>query len=163
MKLLRVSFVFVLFASSLSFAADAEFRGVVHAIESQYGVRHTHIPLLGFALFFARPEGVSGVKLAVFEDFHGPTAVADVSRIVEHSLGPEWYPFVRIRSKDDDEATIIYTSPSGGRLRMMIVNVESSEATVIELKLSEHAIKRWLEDPKDNAKDSSHSRHSVDN
>ena len=100
-------------------------------------------------MFFARPEGVSGLKLAVFEDFNGPTAIADVSRLVEHSLGPEWYPFVRVRSKDNDEATLIYASPSGGKLRMMIVNLESSEATVVELKLSEHGIKRWLEDPKD--------------
>jgi len=33
MKLLHRSFVFVLFASSLAFAGDAEFRGVVERIE----------------------------------------------------------------------------------------------------------------------------------
>ncbi len=163
MKLLPRALLVLIFASTLAFAGDSEFRVVVHAIESQYGVRHTHIPLLGVALFFAHPEGVSSLKLAVFEDFNGPTAIADVSRLVERSLGPEWYPFVRVRSKDNDEATLIYASPSGGKLRMMIVNLESSEATVVELKLSEHGIKRWLEDPKDNAEESSHSRHYADN
>lgn len=36
---------------------------------------------------------------------------------------------------------------------MMIVSLESEEATVVELKLSDHAIKRWLQDPKDNAEE----------
>jgi len=53
----------------------------------------------------------------------------------------------------DGETTLIYASPSGGKLRMMIVNLESEEASVVELKLSDHAIKRWLQDPKDNAEE----------
>lgn len=143
-------------ASTTALAADSEFHAVVNAIESEYGVRHTHIPMLGFALFFVRPEGVSGMKLAVFEDFHSHTSAANVNRVVEQSLGPGWYPFVRVRSNNDDgdgETTLIYASPSGGKLRLMIVNVESEEATVVELKLSDRAIKHWLDDPEDKARD----------
>jgi len=163
MKSLRV-FVLILTVSASSLASDHEFRGVVRAIESSYGVHHMHIPLLGFVLFFVRPEGVSGLKLAVFENFNVPTALDDVNRIVENSLGPGWYPFVRVRSKHDGETTLIYASPSGGKLRMMIVNVESSEATVVELKLSERAIKRWIDEPKETAEDQSgHNRHHSDN
>ena len=57
----------------------------------------------------------------------------------------------------------------------MIVNLESEEATVVELKLSDHAIQRWLQDPKDNAEEkkitqkkrrgenqSRHHRHDAD-
>jgi len=166
MKTLRV-FLLLFCATTLAFAGDNEFRGVVHAIEGHYGVRHMHIPLLGFALFFVRPEGVSGLKLAVFEDFHGPTAPEDVSRVVESSLGAGWYPFIRVHSKndgnDDGETTLIYANPSGGKLRMMIVNVEPSEATVVELKLSEHAIKQWLKEPGEKAEDqSAHRRHHAD-
>jgi hypothetical protein len=88
----------VLCLSTLSFGADHEFRGVVHAIESSYGVHHMHIPLLGVAMFFARPEGVSGLKLAIFENFNSRTDPDDVKRLVESSLGAGWYPFVRVRS-----------------------------------------------------------------
>jgi hypothetical protein len=166
MKSLR-AFLLVFCASTMAFAGDNEFRGVVHAIEGRYGVRHTHIPLLGFAMFFVRPEGVSGLKLAVFENFNGPTEPDDVSRIVENSLGAGWYPFVRVQSKSDaaggGETTLIYASPSGGKLRMMIVNVESSEATVVELKLSERAIKQWLKEPGEQAEgQSGHRRHPGD-
>jgi hypothetical protein len=147
----------------LTFGSDHEFRGVVHAIERNYGVHHMHIPLLGFALFFVRPEGVSGLKLAVFENFHAPTAVDDVNRILENSLGPGWYPFVRVRSKGDGKTTLIYANPSG-KLRLMIVNVESSEATVVELKLSERAIKQWIDEPKQKAEDQAgHGSHPSDN
>ncbi|HEY4767117.1 MAG TPA: hypothetical protein VIH75_25835 [Candidatus Sulfotelmatobacter sp.] len=161
--LLLVSLASITAASTLAFAGEPEFRAVVNAIETQYGVRRTHIPMLGFALFFVRPEGVSGMKLAVFEDFHPHTSADKVIRLVENSLGPGWYPFVRVRSRNsshgdgteasDGETTLIYASPSGGKLRMMIVNLESEEASVVELKLSDHAIKRWLQDPKDNAEE----------
>ena len=157
-------FLVVIFASSLAFAGDPEFRGVVNAIEGHYRVRHMHIPLLGVALFFARPEGVSGLKLAVFENFPGIDSTDDVRRIVETSLGPGWYPFVRVRSQLGRETTLVYTNPSDRKLRMMIVNVESSEATVVELKLSDHAIKQWLKEPGEEAEDQSgHRRHRGDN
>ncbi len=165
MKSLRI-FLLVLCATTLAFAGDNEFRGVVHAIEGHYGVRHMHIPLLGFAMWFVRPEGVSGLKLAVFENFNGPAEADDVTRVVENSLGPGWYPFVRVRSKNavkgDDETTLIYASPAGGKLRMMIVNVESSEATVVELKLSERAIKGWLKEPGEKAEGQAGHRHHAD-
>ena len=162
MKSLRI-FLLVLCASTLALAGDNEFRGVVHAIEGHYGIHHTHIPLLGFALFFVRADGVSGLKLAVFEDFHVHADVDEVSHVVENSLGPGWYPFVRVRSKGDDETTLIYANPSNGKLRMMIVNVESSEATVVELKLSDHAIDGWLKEPGEKAEgQSGHRRRHTD-
>jgi hypothetical protein len=165
MKSLRV-FLLVLSVTTLASAGDHEFRGVVNAIEGHYRVHHTHVPMLGFAMFFVRPEGIGGVKLAMFENFHGPTEADDVSRVVENSLGPGWYPFVRVRSKGvdggDGETTLIYASPSGGKLRMMIVNVESSEATVVEVKLSEHAIKGWLKEPGEKAEDQSGQRRHTD-
>jgi hypothetical protein len=100
--------------------------------------------------------------LAVFEGFQAPPA-ADVQRIVEKSLGPEWYPFVRVRSKNDSETTLIYANPSADKMRMMIVNVESSEATVVELKIGDRAIKEWLKEPGERAEDNSGHRHHADN
>ena len=66
MKSLRV-LVLVLCASTFALGADPEFKGIVHSIEHTYGVHHMHIPFLGLAAFFARPAGVHGLKLAVFE------------------------------------------------------------------------------------------------
>jgi hypothetical protein len=163
MKLFRVV-ILVLAMSSLAFAGDPEFKAIVRSIEHTYGVHHMHIPFLGLAMFFARPSGVHAFKLAVFEDFHGAGDSEEVSRVVEKSLGPGWYPFVRVRSKGktDGETTLIYTCPSGNRLRMMIVNLEPSEAVVLKMELSEHAIEKWLKEPGEEADHHASRQHHAD-
>jgi len=139
--------LFFVVATMPARAADHEFHGLVSAIETNYGVHHMHIPLLGVALFFVRPAGFGAIKVAVFERFPNGTDPADISRVVESSLGPGWHPFVRVRSKSDRETTLIYANPSSDKMRMMVVCVEPSEATLVELKLSERNIKRLLKDP----------------
>lgn len=161
MKSLRVLLLLIC-GSTMAFGGDHEFRGVVHAIEATYGVHHMHIPLLGVALFFARPEGVSGMKLAVFENFSAPADTENVLRVVESALGEGWHPFVRVRSRSEHETTLIYTNPSGGKLRMMIVSLEASEATVVELNLGDRAIKKWLKEPGEEAEHSGHSHGDGD-
>lgn len=155
MKSLRIA-ILILSATAAASASDRDFKGVVRAIEHSYGVHHMHIPFLGVALFFARPEGVSGVHLAVFENFEAPTDAADVSRVIESSLGPKWYPFVRVHSTSNGETTLIYTNPTEGRMRMMIVNIEPSEATVVEVNLSDRAVEGWIKEPGESAKGSNH-------
>jgi hypothetical protein len=152
MKSLHV-LVLILCASTFALGADPEFKGIVHSIEHTYGVHHMHIPFLGLAAFFARPAGVHGLKLAVFEGFQPSNDSQDVRRVVESSLGPGWYPFVRVQSKGkhDGETTLIYTYPCGNKLRMMIVNLEPSEAVVLKMELSEHAIEKWLKEPGEQA------------
>jgi hypothetical protein len=148
--------------SSPSFARDHEFHGVVTAIEHQYGVRHTHIPFLGFAMFFARPEGVSGFKLAIFENLHSSSTRGDDLRpIVESSLGEGWHLFVSTHSREDGENTLIYTNLSDGNLQMLIVSIEPDEATVVEMKLSERAMKKWMDEPKASAEDQTSHRHHL--
>jgi hypothetical protein len=160
MKSLR-GVVLVLFASSLAVAGDPEFKGIVQSIEHTYGVHHMRIPLLGVAMFFARPSGVHGLKLAIFEGFQVPTDSEDVGRVIESSLGPGWYPFVRVRTKGktDAETTLIYTSPAGNKMRMMIVSLEPSEAVVVKMELSDHAIEKWLKEPGEEADGHSHQRY----
>lgn len=162
MKPLRVLFLLI-WAAPLAYGGDHEFRGVVHAIEDTYGVHHTHIRLLGAVMFFARPEGISGLKLAMFENLEMRAHAPELTRLVENSLGAGWHPFVRVRSRDDGETTLIYTNPSGGKMRMMIVSIEPSEATVVELSLSDRAIERWLKEPGEEAENQSgHPRHHDD-
>lgn len=156
---LMISLV-VMCAMTAANASDHEFKGVVHAIEADYGVHHMHIPLLGVAMFFARPEGVSGMKLAVFEDFHFSGESEHVTRLIEDSLGEGWFPFVKVKSKGDSETTLIYANPSGGKMRMMIVNLEATEATVVEFNLSDRSIQGWLKEPGEMADD--HRHHHLD-
>jgi hypothetical protein len=155
----------LLLCVSTSFARDNEFHGVVAAIERHYGVRHTHIPLLGFAMLFARPEGVSGFKLATFEGFHVSPAQADddVRQVIEGSLGEGWHLFVRTHSRENGENTLIYANLSEGKFKMLIVSLEPGEATIVEMNLSDRAIKKWMEEPKESAKgQSNHGRQLAE-
>jgi hypothetical protein len=163
MKSLRV-LIIVLTLSAAAFAGEPEFQGIVHSIEATYGVHHVPLPLVGVALFFARPAGAHGLRLAIFEGFKVPTDSDDFRHVIESSLGPGWYPFVRVRSKGDTngETTLIYANPNGGNMRMMIVNVESSEAQVIEMNLRDRDIKKWLKEPGEEADNQPGLHHQSD-
>lgn len=164
MKKLRL-LILILCASSTAFAGDRTFQGVVNSIEATYGVHHMHLPLIGVALFIARPAGAHGLKLAVFEGFRSPNDPDDIRRVVETSLGPGWYPFVRVHSKGepDGETTLIYTNPSeSGKMRMLIVAVESSEATLVQVELRDRAIEKWLKEPGEQADGHHHHHYTED-
>lgn len=163
MKSLRV-LIIVLCSSAVAFAGDHEFRGVVHSIETTYGVRHMHIPLLGVALFFAHPAGVHGLRLALFEGFKTPADSDGFCRLIEDSLGPGWSSFVRVQSRGETngETTFIYVNPNAGSMHLMIVNIEPTEAQVIEVSLSNRDIKKWLKEPGEEAEHQSGHHHQYD-
>ncbi len=148
--------------------ADRDFKAVVKGIERQYGIRRSHPHLLGFALFFAKPatwgSGVHGLKLAVFEDGNRNSrnvTLADLDRIVFEALGTEWRPFVRVQSRRDRESTVIYARWLGKQMKMLIASADRDGLAVVQMEMSESAIKRWAADPQDEAKDASR-RHDQD-
>ena len=154
MKSLRI-LILVVATANLACAGDAEFKGIVRAIESNYGVHHMRIPLLGVVLFLARPDGFGGMKLAVFEGFPAHADISELSRLVEGTLGPAWHPFVRVRSKNgtgNGESTVIYMNPAEGNTRMLVVNIEPSEASVVELKVNKKTMQEWFHDADQDAR-----------
>lgn len=155
--------IILLCSSASAFAGDREFHGLVRSIETTYGVHHLHIPLLGVALLFARPAGAHGLRLALFEGFKSPMDSDDVRRVIESSLGTDWHAFVRVSSKGEStgETTLIYASPNGQSIRMMIVNLEPSEAQIIEVNLRDRDIKKWLKEPGEETKGRSGQHHEI--
>lgn len=131
---------------SMAFAGDREFDQIVSAIEKHYGVTKTHIPLMGVANLFvkgARPEGVSGFKIAVFEDLKGAEGDSDFMEHLDLGL----HRLVRVRSRQDAEATYIYAADAGKSTRVLVVTFESNQATVVEVKADVDALVRLLGDP----------------
>jgi hypothetical protein len=142
----------ILAASAAAFGADRDFDRLVKAVETHLGAKRTHIPLLGVANFFvktARPEGVAGFKLAVFEDMR-PLSSEDgraLDRMMaEASAG--LHPLVRVRSNRDREWTYIYIGDAGKMSTMLIATFERREATIVEVKLSMSALLKALESPR---------------
>ena len=148
-----------LMASGAAIGADAEFDHIVRAIESHYGTQPLHIPFLGVANFFlkvTRPEGASGVRLAIFEGLKDLRSETDPGewrerdRFMDTLSGPGLHPLVRVHSRRDGEATYIFLGPaskSGKSTRVLIATFERDEATVIEVKTNIDTLLKSLQEP----------------
>ncbi len=152
----------LLLAFAMPAVADG-FDSVVKKVESHYGVHRLFPRLIGFALFFAKPatwgSGVGGLKVAVFEA-EGRTfnpLISELDEIVQTSIGGEWRPFVRVDSRRNGEATVIYANPRGKKLHMLVATVERGDICVVQMKINQKAFKRWRDDPKSEADHTAHN------
>jgi hypothetical protein len=132
-------------------AGDHEFHEIVDRLAAAYHKRP--MPFMGLVSFVARPcawqYGVSGLKLAIFDEIDpalGPDP-AEFDRFMQTIVGPEFYPFVRVRSKRDGEQTYIYLREVKQRAEMLLVSVDSSDAVVIKMWLKPEAMKDWIDEP----------------
>jgi hypothetical protein len=132
-------------------AAERGFEGLVRAVESEFGVQRTHIPMLGFARFLVNTTGGGGghaLNLATFEDARWPEDSPERFReVVRRSLGEAWAPMIQVRARGRAEYTGIYCGRSGGVWRMIVATIEAREATVIELALDRRELAGWLREP----------------
>jgi hypothetical protein len=144
----------MLIACSAANAADREFEQIVKAIESHYGVKPTHIPLLGLGNLFlktAHPAGVSGFKVAVFENLDDRSSDrgdrgGDLDSVMGR-IDSNLHAIVQVHSRPSGESTYIYMGNPGKSTRMLIASVEDHEATVMEVKVDTEALLRFLRDP----------------
>ena len=128
----------------------SEMDRVVRSMESQLGMRHTHIPMLGFAMFVGKVATgfqMPGVKLAVFENVNlseqGPQAL---ERAVSNALGPDWLPFVKSTSDHGAEQNWIYLREQGKTTHLFIATAERNELSLVEVKVSEGQMRRYIKD-----------------
>jgi hypothetical protein len=123
---------------------------VVRALEADLGVHHTHLPMIGAAMFVGRVATgfrMPGVKLVVFEDeAFSQRSPEEIQHSVINALGPQWNPFIKSISKYGEEQSWIYLSESGNKLQMFIASVEQNELSLIEVKVSESQMRRWIND-----------------
>lgn len=142
----------LLAAGGAAYGAEHEFDRVVSAIEKHYGVKRTHIPLLGVANLFvkvAHPAGTSGVKLAIFEDLPEPVYEdrADLDRVMNEVCEGRLHALVVTHSRRDGEATYILAGEAGKSTDLMIATFERHEATVIEVKVDMDTLLKLIGSP----------------
>ncbi|HLH10216.1 MAG TPA: hypothetical protein VKW78_23485 [Terriglobales bacterium] len=135
-----------LLVTNTAFGAD-EFKSVVKAVEAHYGIRHTHIPMMGLALKFSPDHQARSLKLAVFESGPAEGDLADLQQVVANSLGNNWVPFIRVWSRRDRESVVIYAKPSGSAMKLFIASLEPDESVVMSLDVDESSVRQWISDP----------------
>ena len=123
---------------------------VVRTLESNLGLRHTHIPMLGMAMFVGKVATgfqMPGVKLAVFENATlSQRSSAEIEHALLNALGPQWSPFVKSTSRYGDEQNWIYINAEGKKLQMMIASAQGNELSLVEVKMSERQMRKWIND-----------------
>jgi hypothetical protein len=140
--------VLCLAAPCMSHASEMD--RVAHAVEAQLGVRRTHIPMLGFAMFVGKVASgfqMPGTKLVVFDDARlSNSTPRQLENAVSNALGAEWSPFVKSISNHGGEQTWIYLRPQGKGLHIFIATAVSGEVSLIEVKASERQMRSWIKD-----------------
>src|SRR5262249_46845732 len=114
---------------------------IVHHIEARYHVHRNHRFILGFAglvVKFWHVAGVKSVKVALFENqrIAGSGSDAELDEIVQAAGGSGWQPGVRSFARKSGEHTYVYARYVGNDLKLLVVNVEPSEAVVAQVKLN---------------------------
>jgi hypothetical protein len=142
-----------LLTSCTLFGADRDFDRIVTAVESHYGVKRTHIPLMGVANLFvkvAHPAGARSIKLALFENLNSAQAygdTADLDRLFDELSAGGLRPVVRTHSRHNGESTYICTGEVGKSTKLLIATFQRNQATVIECQVDIETLLKTIGSP----------------
>lgn len=140
----------VLWAGTGTARASDDFGNIVHHIEARYHVHRNHRFILGFAGFvvkFWHVAGVKNVKIALFENqrFAGSASDAELDEIVQAAGGSGWQPMVRSYSRRSGEHNYVYARYLGKDLQLLVVNLEPSEAVVVQVKVDPDKLFQFID------------------
>ncbi|HUI42374.1 MAG TPA: hypothetical protein VL523_10435 [Terriglobia bacterium] len=139
-------------------AGDRDFQEIVDRFGAVYHQKPMRfMGLISFAARFAHPEGVSGLKLAIFDEIDPSLTpkAAGFDRFMQ-GVAEDYHPFVRVRSKRDREQTYIYLHEVKNRAEMLLVTVDTSDAVVMKMWLKPEALAKWVDDPVREGRSSAH-------
>ncbi len=151
--LLLFTFSIVGFTAATTRANDRAFTVVAAHLKTRYRAKQRRIPFLGLAnlaMKLARPAGVKSFKVMIFEDLHEATFAsgAELNNILRGALDQHWQPLVRIYSKQNNEQTYVYVASEGKSIKLMIVALQPTEATLVRVKVNPDALVKFMDNPK---------------
>jgi hypothetical protein len=131
-------------------AGDRGWDQITRSLKNEYGAkRHGRFATwLGSAVVkFAKPEGVKGIKIALFREL-------DVARdprgtrlddIVRAGLGTDWSRIVQVSSRGG-ERTLVYAKWHKEDVELMVVAIEREEATVVRVIIDPEQLGQFVAD-----------------
>jgi hypothetical protein len=133
-------------------AQSKEYKQVVNHLQSNYSAKKVKIPfmwLAKIAVKIVRPAGVTGFDVTMFENltFKRATLDTEMQTAMKDSLGPEWSPIVRVRSKDGEQV-YAFMKEDGDNVRLIFVAIDKANATVVRAKLNAEKFIEFLNNPK---------------
>ena len=142
-----------------AFAAD-DFGKIVHHIEANYQTHRRYrwaMGLAGFTVKVTHFAGVKNFKGAIFENcnFSGSGTDMRFDEVVRAAMDSGWQPMVQSYDRHSGERTYIYAQYLGKDMKLLVVNLEQTEAVVIQVKLNPDKLTDFV-----NEAGSSHGRHN---
>jgi hypothetical protein len=136
-------------------AADDDFGKIVHHIEANYHVHRQHrwvMGLAGFTVKFWHLAGVKSLKGAIFENQPFVNAASDTrfDEVVRAAMDSGWQPIVQSWDRHSGERTYVYAqevpSKKGSDVKLLVVNLESNEAVVLQVKVDPKKLNDFIEE-----------------
>ncbi|HEY6304969.1 MAG TPA: hypothetical protein VI488_00755 [Candidatus Angelobacter sp.] len=130
-------------------SAQDDFGNIVHHIESRYHV-HRNYPFLmalaGAAVKAWQGTGVKDLKIAIFEDQHLLQTATDreLDQLMQEAGNSRWQPMVKSFDRRCGQHSYIYAKSEGRDLKLLIVNVEPSEAQVVQVRVDPSKLDEFL-------------------
>jgi len=144
----------LLLVTAPTYGYDRGFDRLVKDIETHFGVRRTHVPLMGlanFALKVAHPAGTHSFKIAVFEDFrqseYGNQRSLDT--FIANACRDGLQTVIVTHSRDSGESSYILAAEAGKNTRLLIATFQRNEAVVIEAIVDAEVMAKTLSSPAD--------------
>jgi hypothetical protein len=140
-----------LFATAQSAFARDDFGKIVHHIEVNYHVHRQHrwvMGLAGFTVKFWHIAGVKNFKGAIFENQTFVNAASDTrfDEVVRAAMDSGWQPLVQSWDRHTGERTYIYAQDLGRDMKVLVVNLESNEAVVLQVKVDPKKLNDFIEE-----------------
>lgn len=170
MRTQRAGIIGLLFVASLFLfwqstqAKGDDFKSVVKMIEEFYQVKHQGLPFLAkagmkAATTVARIKGgtarrlaeAGSIKLAVFEDqlFKSREGFTAFRTSLNNALSATWTPLVQTLSASNEEQTYIFLREAGDKYNVLVVTIEQTNATVVQVTVSARNLALLMRDPND--------------
>lgn len=132
-------------------SARDDFGKIVHHIEVNYHVHRQHrwvMGLAGFTVKFWHIAGVKSLKGAIFENQPFVNAASDTrfDEVVRAAMDSGWQPLVQSWDRHTGERTYIYAQDLGKDLKLLVVNLESNEAVVLQVKVDPKKLNDFIEE-----------------
>jgi hypothetical protein len=146
---LSVATVAILFAAPQPAFAKDDFGKIVHHIEANY---HTHrhyrfvMGLAGFTFKVSHFAGVKSFKGAIFENSEFAASGSDTrfDQVIRAAMDSGWQPMVQSYDRHSGERTYIYAQDLGKDMRLLVVNLEPTEAVVIQVKVDTNKLSDFV-------------------
>jgi hypothetical protein len=152
LPLLVFAFVLLPTTARASGGGGNEYQAIVSHLRTKYRAKKVKIPFLWLARFavrVVRPAGVKSFSVTMFRDlqFSRESLDAEMRGAMSSSLGAEWSPVFRARTREGQQA-YMYMREAGGAVKLMLVTIDKNQAAVIRAKFSPEKLAEFINDPK---------------